>query len=141
MARRQEESLIVDMPSHLQKQSTQMGAGNKAGGTNILPANLESFPDEDDVGEYEEYNNFTPAQDYDDEFSQGEEQIGPNEACYIGVEPIELQSLIPLDDQAKVKVILEAAAMVSQTSCHTWRAEVHSKMKFYTEQFKESSRQ
>jgi len=38
-----------------------MGAGNKAGGTNILPANLESFPDEDDVGEYEEYNNFTPA--------------------------------------------------------------------------------
>lgn len=65
--KRQEDSeaqQIIDMaaasPScHLQKQSTQMGAGKTA---NILPANLESFPDgdddmdENDMGEYGNYS-------------------------------------------------------------------------------------
>lgn len=64
------------------------------------------------------------------------EEISPNEACYIDVEPIEPNTLIPLNDsqaRQKAQKYKEMSKMINEVAFDVWDSLKHQKMRFYTE--------
>jgi hypothetical protein len=78
----------------------------------------------------ENYEQGEPQGD-DDTFK---EEISPNEACYIDVDPIELNSLIPLNDSmAKLRSLTfkEKSKLINNKTYHVWDDNLHQKLKYY----------
>jgi len=62
------------------------------------------------------------------------EEISPNEACYIDVEPIEINALIPLNDSiARLRSInfKEKSKVINQKTYNIWDSNVHTKIKYF----------
>lgn len=70
----------------------------------------------------------------EDEESFEKEAISPNEACYIDVDPIELNNLIPLNDSiALIRAVQYKGRtkMINGKPFHLWEPTIHEKQNFY----------
>lgn len=93
--------------------------------------NYEDFDEINLMGEEQPSNLDEDDPPEDDTFK---EETSPNEACYIDVDPIEPNSLIPLNDsqaRAKAQQYKEMSKKVNSVIFEVWDSAVHQKLRFY----------
>lgn len=71
----------------------------------------------------------------DDEESFEKEAISPNEACYIDVDPIDLNSLIPLNDSIaniRAEQYKGRTKTISGKIFPIWDSKIHERQSYYS---------
>lgn len=82
----------------------------------------------------EEQDNYEQGDPQIDEGDTLKDEVTPNEACYIDIEPIELNALIPLNDSmAKLRSLnyMEKAKTINNKAFNIWDVQLHQKIKYY----------
>lgn len=72
--------------------------------------------------------------DEDDDGSYGKEAVSPNEACYIDVDPIDLNALIPLNDsmaELRAEQYKGRTKTIGGKIYHIWDPRTHERPQFY----------
>ena len=61
--------------------------------------------------------------------------MSPNEACYIDIDPIEPNTLVPFNDsiaKGKAREYKEKSKVVNGNVFEVWDSNIHQKLRFYT---------
>eukprot|EP00347_Sterkiella_histriomuscorum_P004892 403358689 len=127
--------LTTKMDKSLQRKSKQypvIGDYNDNDDYEIASGGGQLAGDLDEDYQYEQGEPFDDQVEEEESFEK--EGISPNEACYIDVDPIELNNLIPLNDSiALIRAVQYKGRtkLINGKAFHLWEPTIHEKMSFY----------